>query len=180
MKHRGGDITHFVLPERAEQSPWATEFCHTPGFQQSVLPEVVADWESLVRQAIEQLTQNELAKSIQDLRLDGIDRELRQTISRLKRLELGQPLIVPVESFAPEPYELLTPFHVVLEPSDNEFVATFFDANISASGETGMDALANLKDMILAVFEALELEKDLGPSPSKQLSVLKQFIRKID
>lgn len=180
MKTRGGDITHFGAPDRSERASWAAEFCNHPHFHTTGTPVVASDWELLAQQAIEKLTQQELSKSIQDLRLDGIERELRQTMSRLRQMELGRPLLVPVESFAPEPYELVKPFHVVLETSDAEFIATFFDANISASGETDMEALSNLKDMILAVFEALQQEKDLGPGPSKQLSVLKQFIKKLD
>jgi len=179
MKGRGGDITHFGTPERSEHGAWEAEFCNPPHFHPTGTPVVASDWEMLAQQAIEKLTQHELSKSIQDLRLDGIDRELRQTMSRLRRMELGRPLLVPIESFAPEPYELTKPFHAVLESSDAEFIATFFDANVSATGETEMDALANLKDMILAVFEALQLEKDLGPGPSKQLTVLKQFIKKV-
>jgi predicted RNase H-like HicB family nuclease len=180
MKDRGGDITHFGTPERSEYASWETEFCNPPHFHPTGITVAAPDWELLVQQAIEKLTQHELIKSIQDLRLDGIDRQLRLTMSRLRRIELSRPLVVPIESFAPEPYELIKPFHVVLESSDAEFIATFFDANVSASGETEMDALANLKDMILAVFEALQLEKDLGPGPAKQLSVLKQFIKKVD
>jgi predicted RNase H-like HicB family nuclease len=178
MKGRGGDITHFATPERSEHASWETEFCNPQHLNPTGISFVAQNWQLLAQQAIEELTQHELSKSIQDLRLDGIERELRQAMSRLRRMELSRPLIVPIESFAPEPYELVKSFHIVLESSDNEFIATFFDANVSASGETEMDAIANLKDMILAVFDALQLEKDLGPGPTKQLSVLKQFIKK--
>ncbi|GAF95929.1 unnamed protein product, partial [marine sediment metagenome] len=35
------------------------------------------------------------------------------------------------------------------------YIATFFDANISASGDTQTEAIFNLKDMIVGTFEIL-------------------------
>ena len=59
-------------------------------------------------------------------------------------------------------------------------VATFFDANINASGETPQDAIANLKDMLIALYERLgkEPRRNLGKGPSQQLAVLQQIMRR--
>ena len=39
-----------------------------------------------------------------------------------------------------------------MEPVDDEFVATFYDANINASGDTREDAVENLKDVLVNTF----------------------------
>lgn len=95
--------------------------------------------------------------------------------------ERVQPIIVPITTFAPEPFELRDSLWVVVQPVADGFTATFFDANISTSGDTQQEAVANLKDLILDVFLDLEEEpKDrLGPEPARQLAVLRALIRKV-
>ena len=88
-----------------------------------------------------------------------------------------QPIVVPIGTFAPEPFSLREPIWAVVQPVDDGFVATFFDANISTSGDTQEEAAANLKDLILDIY--LDLEKEpaerLGPEPKRQLAVLKSI-----
>ena len=64
------------------------------------------------------------------------EKEIVSLRERIGALEHSQPLIVPIETFAPEPYDPIRPFHVVLQPHEEEYIASFFDANLSASGET--------------------------------------------
>ncbi|MBM4037975.1 MAG: hypothetical protein FJ290_05625 [Planctomycetes bacterium] len=113
-------------------------------------------------------------------RLDMLEQEMQSLKGRVAQLEVSAPVIVPVETLAPEPYELLKPFHAVIEPCEDECLATFYDANISASGATRDEALANLKDMVVAGFEMLtEHEAEgLGPALVKQLRVLREFMRR--
>ncbi len=88
--------------------------------------------------------------------------------------------VVPITTFAPEPFETTRPMSVVIQPLDGEFLATFFDANINASGETQEEAFANLKDVMLATFQILERlsESQLGPGPKHQRAVLSACIRR--
>ena len=90
------------------------------------------------------------------------------------------PAVVPVVTFAPEPFELLRDLPVVVQPVEEYFTATFFDANISTSGETQEEAVANLKELILDIFESLEAEPEerLGPEPARQKAVLARLIRR--
>jgi predicted RNase H-like HicB family nuclease len=86
---------------------------------------------------------------------------------------------VPIQSLAPEPVELLKPIQTLLQQSGEDYVATFLDANINASGETQEEAITNLKDVIVGSFDALEASSDkLGPGPSRQLAVLRQFLNR--
>ena len=113
-------------------------------------------------------------------RLDALEKEVLSLKCRLAQLEESAPVIVPIETLAPEPYELLKPFHAVVQPCDDEFVATFYDANISASGATQDEAVTNLKDMVVAGFETLTEHEAgrLGRGLVKQLRVLKEFMRR--
>ena len=87
---------------------------------------------------------------------------------------------VPINTFAPEPYELCQPLLFVLQREGDGFIASFFDANIHASGDTQEEAFRNLKSVLLDIFDSLSAEPAnlLGPEPRRQLAVLQQFIRK--
>jgi len=87
-------------------------------------------------------------------------------------------LLVPIQSLAPEPYEVIKSFQVVVRPADGGYIASFFDANLSASGETQAQAVLNLKDIIAGAFEILADMKDaeLGPGPLRQKRTLEEFI----
>ena len=88
--------------------------------------------------------------------------------------------VVPITTFAPEPFEVIRPLSVVIQPNDDDHLATFFDANINASGETQEEAFANLKDVLLFTFQMLERmsESQLGPGPKRQRAVLSACIRR--
>jgi predicted RNase H-like HicB family nuclease len=106
-----------------------------------------------------------------------IEKLLLDLRARVARLEERQSIVVPIETFDPEPFELMRPFSVVVEPIDNEFTATFYDANIAASGETPAEAISNLKDVIVSTFELLTAEKKLGAAMKWQRAVLNSLIR---
>jgi len=86
---------------------------------------------------------------------------------------------VPIQSLAPEPYEVIRPFIAVVRQQDDEYVATFFDANLSASGETEAEAIMNLKDIVVATYELLIAHdrETLAPGEGRTMDVLQVFIR---
>jgi predicted RNase H-like HicB family nuclease len=117
----------------------------------------------------------------QELKIKMIEREifiLRREINNLKN---NQPISIPINTFHPAPYEILKPFYVVLKPDDNEFIAYFPDANISASGSTIDEAVFNIKDMITVTFDLLidRKKEELGAIPRHQIQVLKHFLKKL-
>jgi predicted RNase H-like HicB family nuclease len=87
----------------------------------------------------------------------------------------------PEDTMPPGRYESLRDIPAALQPVDDGFTATFFDANISTSGETEEEALSNLRSLIIDIFESLESEPPdrLGPEPKRQLELLRVFIRRI-
>jgi dCTP deaminase len=88
---------------------------------------------------------------------------------------------VPLTTLEPGRYELTRDIPVVLQPSDDGYLATFFDANIATGGDTEEEAIDNLRSLVADTFEFLESEpvKRLGPEPLRQLKVLRSLIRKI-
>lgn len=140
----------------------------------------VDNWEETAPMLFQNFVTNTLPRWHAATRIEGLERELLLLKQRVSKLERSSPVCVPIETFAPEPYELVKPFNVVLQSRDDEYIASFFDANLSASGATEVEAIQNLKDIILGVFDCLleHDEAELGPEPSRQLLVLKTFINK--
>ncbi len=111
-------------------------------------------------------------------RFKNLEREVTALKQHCQKLRDGQSIVVPITTLDPEPFELSKEIMVVVQPDDDSFVATFFDANINASGNTQVDAVANLKDMIVSLFAILESEKKLGKGPARQLAVLRGLVRR--
>ena len=106
---------------------------------------------------------------------------IRQGIQAADRTELSLArAVIPISTLAPEPYQLLRDIPAVVEGAGDGFIATFFDANISTSGDTEEEAVSNLRSLILDTFEYLDSETSdaLGPEPTRQLAVLRVFLRR--
>jgi hypothetical protein len=89
-------------------------------------------------------------------------------------------LTVLITTLVPEPFELTRERKATVQPVGDEQVASFFDATRNASGSTELDAVANLKDVTLSVFEFLSAQpKDqLGLGPARPRAVLHGLIRR--
>ena len=164
-----GDV-QFPTPTRHQVDPcegWVTALAwQATAAEDGNLEEVFETYGSYVTRLIEkQWHLSLLEKVVGDLRI------------RVSRLEEHQSIIVHIETFEPEPFDLLRPVAVVVEPTDGEFTATLFDANLSASGETQEEAVSNLKDVLLSSFELLNSEQKLGAAMVRQKAVLNSFIR---
>ncbi len=112
-------------------------------------------------------------------RLEGLQKEIALLKIRCATLERQSPILVPIQTLAPEPYELIKPITVVVRFQEEHYIASFFDANISSSGDTHSEAIFNLKDMLISMFDMLEDMDDsqLGPEPLRQKQMLREFIR---
>jgi predicted RNase H-like HicB family nuclease len=109
----------------------------------------------------------------QALRLDRLEEGVRALSERI------DPVTIPISTFAPQPYEVLRPIPVLIRPDGEEFVASFVEANVNASGETQQEAFENVKSLILDAFDSLRSHppEKLGPEPARRLAVLRDFIR---
>jgi hypothetical protein len=129
-----------------------------------------------VTQTIELKT---LAEAELELQVASLNQRVKEAEQRIAHLEDGgHPSIAVLTDLDPFEYEVAKPIYVSIEPDGVEYLATFTDACIAASGETQADAIENLKDMIVLLYEDLSEEPEgrLGPSPQHQLAVLKRFL----
>lgn len=112
-----------------------------------------------------------------DLLEDGI-RNLRDRLAMLEDTAILGTFTLHIETFAPEPYTVKRPLPVSMQRRQDGYLASFVDANINSSGDTQQEAFANLRELILDVFDNLRSlpASELGPGPKRQLAVLREFI----
>ena len=103
---------------------------------------------------------------------------LEDRFEELKRLLKDGCVRTYIETFAPQGIAAIRPIPVSIVCDDGTFIATFFDGNINASGDTSLDAFENLKGTLLATFRFFcKRESELGSEPKRQLAVLRDFMR---
>ena len=104
---------------------------------------------------------------------------LKNEIQRLHKL---RAYVVPLATLTPEPFRMIQQIPVTIEGDGEDFTATFVEANVSASGETEADAIANFKDSLLSSYDVLEAmpAEQLGPLPSRQWEILHSVIKRTD
>lgn len=174
--HRSRDVQH---------PSWRLGGGHEPAYHAESLIEegegYVMVMDSLA--TIEQLpaiVANRLEQALQVQRLEETVSDLAERVRLVETSRSVASRIAEIQTFAPEPYQLLAPIRVTLETDGHEgCLASFFDANISTTGDTEQEAFDNLKNLILDVFDSLGKERPerLGPEPRRQLEVLRSLIR---
>jgi hypothetical protein len=129
-------------------------------------------------EAIQEIAGELMVRWQQALTSEALRRKLDMLSERVSKIEDTRPLVVPLETLAPEPYRILAPIHVVVRAEQDEYLASWFDANLVASGANPEEAFENLKDILVAVYETFQClpEDKMGPGPSRQIKVLKRFI----
>ena len=112
-------------------------------------------------------------------RVEHLEAMVQDILNGLNCLHQSWGILAPIQSFTPEPYEVLLPFTAVVKPCDDGYEASFFDANIHSSGDTEEEAISNLKSAILDMFDRLSDlagQEKLGPEPTRQLQVLRRHV----
>src|SRR5947209_8244250 len=93
-------------------------------------------------------------------RVDVLERDLREVRRAVTALTDARSFVVPITTLEPHPVELLRDIPVVIQPTGDDFVATFYDAGVSASGDTEDEAICNFKDLLAAKFSLLDSYAD--------------------
>ncbi len=109
-----------------------------------------------------------------DARVEAIDK-------RVDAIEASSSATARLTTLAPDPYELIREIPVAIRPTGDDFIATFFDAGISASGDNEQEAFDNLRDILVGTLELLVSlpPERIGPHPRRQLEVLSGFVRRV-
>jgi len=138
------------------------------------------DWIANATVATEQLSALASERKKQELRINLLEIVVTDLKAQIQKLESLRTKTVPINTLAPEPYELLRPILVAVQPTEGGFEVGWFDANIHTTGENEEEAVANLKSLILDFFDSFSREptEKLGPEPKRQLAVIKQFVKR--
>jgi hypothetical protein len=152
-----------------------------PNEDLSEVPES-ANWTTSLNEALCELVEAVRERQVEFVRLEALENRLQTFHEKLRTLENRCPTIVPIQTFTPEPFDLLKEIKVVVEESHEEFTASFYDANVASQGCTRQEAIDNLKDLLLSRFDYLDkIPSDrLGKSTKKQIDILREFIRRRD
>jgi putative addiction module component (TIGR02574 family) len=138
-----------------------------------------ADRLRLAEEIWDSLSEKELG-DIPESHRQELDRRLKNQGADPAATTPWQSLVVPILSFAPDPYVPLKEIPVVVKEAADGFYASLYDANLSMCGETEADAIAALKAYIVHVFETLQRLPKLGPGPARQLAVLRSLIKRVE
>jgi hypothetical protein len=108
--------------------------------------------------------------------------EITELRAEIQQLCKTKTFVVPLTTLAPRALRMLQPIPVTIEGDGEQFTATFTEANVSASGETEADAIANFKDSLLSSYEVLSSMPvgKLGPLPSRQWAVLQTVVDPVE
>jgi hypothetical protein len=160
-----------------------TELMGHWGVMRSISPAQVqysSDWASSVPDLLKNVVALLTEKRKQELRFALLEITNNEFEKRINRLESIQTQIVPIDSFGPEPYILLKPILVAVHSVEGGFDAGWFDANMHFSGDNEEEAVSNLKGFILDSFESFsdKYPDKLGPEPTRQLAIMREYIQK--
>jgi hypothetical protein len=137
-------------------------------------------WAENVRTGIEELAAMASQKQKHEFRITLLEIVVNELKASVHRLQCSQTKLVAINTFAPEPYEVLKPIIVSIISVEGGFNACWFDANVHSSGENEEEAVSSVKSMILDFVDsfAKESEETLGPESKRQMAVIKQFVQK--
>lgn len=114
--------------------------------------------------------------------------ELKTTVSDLQRkvdelteamADAGRVYNTTIYDLADAKYELSKPLQIVLEEDEEETVARVPELNLYASADTDSEAIKELKQEIIQLYEDLHgSHRKLGPLPESWLQTLRKLIVK--
>jgi hypothetical protein len=116
----------------------------------------------------------------QNLAYQNLQDQIVEIQKRLESLESAlNTYHIEIYDLANEEYSLKSPVQIVIERYDaDEFIARFPELDIFGPGETEPEAVLNLKNEIVDLYDELIAldEKELGRVPRMWLRILKKLI----
>jgi hypothetical protein len=155
----------------ASPAAWQTDACE-PG-SHGVVPRA---WDTDVQTPFGEIVATRMREAARIASIEGRLSALEENIEQLGAIPTCSTLYL--STFAPEPYTVKRPIPIAVQENSYGFFASFADANINSSGDTQQEAFANVRELILDVFDRLNSlpAKKLGPGPARQIAVLREFI----
>ena len=136
---------------------------------------ITPDWQNMLSKVLYEFR----AEFPNISRIQALEMKIQSLDQRCRVLEQLRPVLAPIATL-PEPYEVIKPLYVSIRIEEDQYIASFFDANLSESGDTREEAVLNLKEIIATTFEILITmdESELGPGPLQQRKVLEEYVRR--
>jgi len=116
--------------------------------------------------------------------LEKLRQEVAELKTQVKDLTEGMEKTTKIYSasiheLGDEQYQLIVPLQIVVEEYEEETVARIPELNLYASADTDSEAINELKQEIIGLFEELSCSKrKLGPLPASWLITLRKLIVK--
>lgn len=107
--------------------------------------------------------------------------ELRQSVDELTEIvrDTAKIYSATIHELGDSRFELAMPLQIVLEEDQEETVARIPELNLYASADTDSEAVNELKQEVIRLYEELETsDKKLGPLPESWLQTLRKLIVK--
>jgi len=129
---------------------------------------------------VEQHTLAQLANRINGL--EDLHRSdfglLHERVKALEEQSQQRSIATCINSLELKGAKVAIPIPVAIHASGDEYIATFFDANISSGGDTPQEAFHNLCDILVAKITLLAslTPEQLGREPARQLAVIREFV----
>jgi hypothetical protein len=123
-----------------------------------------------------------------ELRISDLARQCKTLQKRVEQLEeAATSVVVPVNTFAPRKFEATKQILVLVEPVVDEsrepceYIASFVDGAISATGDTVEEAVSLLKSRMAEQYTLLTKlpHHRLGKIPQQQLTALQSVMQRI-
>jgi len=105
--------------------------------------------------------------------------DVRDLLAHLRR---GYPRQIHLENLRDPGYEVRRAIPVTLEEDDGQYVATWYDADMFGYGDSEQEALEDLCESIVSLWEVLKREsaiQGLGDALAKQWAFLQKVIREV-
>ena len=87
------------------------------------------DWANAVPSLIEKLVSEVVEKKKMELRFSLLENTVRELKSQINALAAAKTRIIPINTFAPEPYELLKPMLVCVQACEDGFEAGWYQCS---------------------------------------------------
>lgn len=157
-------LAHHVSGGRGSWPDMAHEERGRTGAITSLDPE----WEDRLSAAVDEITE----KLELTFRLNELEYAVEELYKRSASFQ------VVLRSMKPHGGRLIKDMNIAVRPEEDGWVASFFDANVHASGETEIGAIDNLKSMIVDYLDQLsELPKEaLGLEMRRCYEVLSEYL----
>lgn len=138
--------------------------------------EIDDDWESLLPKAffdyVKEAEKNSLTLAVlrNEKRIEALEASFGQIAER--------PFMASIATLTVQGLKLKQHIPILVKPNGDDYVVSFVDANIGATGETVPEAIESFKEIMAAMFRKLRSlqASALGPGPSGQLKILNDFI----